>query len=185
MHRIVVLGLMAFNSLAYAECGPTVPSAGAPAETRQFEFLVGKHDVTLHAWTDSGWTPPRPVNARWNGWYGLEGRAIYDEWNDPQPGTGGLGVNVRMYDPEEGVWKMMWVSTAGHQVQDLRAQVKDGVLTMWQVYPERPGWKAEFEVLDDNRWARVSYQLNGDGQWQPQFRLVATRTACGVSEVSE
>ena len=103
---------------------------------------------------------------------------IQDEWIDPDPSTGGLGVNVRIYDPEENVWKMMWVSTSGRQVQDLRAQMQEGGLTMWQVYPERPGWKAVFEVLDEKRWARVSYQRNEQGTWQPQFRLEATRQPC-------
>ena len=90
----------------------------------------------------------------------------------------GLGVNVRMYDDAEAVWKMMWISTSGMQVQDLRAEIRDGVLTMWQVYPERPGWKAEFEVIGDDQWARVSYQQEEAGAWQPRFRLVATRLSC-------
>jgi hypothetical protein len=168
-------GLLAAQTSA---CDVGEASASAPAETQQFAFLLGDHEVTLHAWTGSDWTPPRPVNARWRGWYGLSGSAIYDEWEDPDPERGGLGVNVRIYDDAEAVWKMMWVSTSGMQVQDLRAEIRDGVLTMWQVYPERPGWKAEFEVIDDDQWARVSYQQDETGAWQPQFRLVATRGPC-------
>jgi hypothetical protein len=154
----------------------------SPPEARQFDFLVGEHDVTLHAWTGAGWTPPRSVNARWNGRYALEGRAIYDEWIDPDTtsATGPVhGVNVRVYDPDERSWTMMWIATPARQVQDLRAEMRDGVLTMWQVHPERPGWKAEFEVLDGERWARVSYtRQDATGDWVPQFRLVATRRPC-------
>jgi hypothetical protein len=73
---------------------------------------------------------------------------------------------------------MMWISTAGRQVQDLRAETIAGELTMWQVYPERPGWKAVFERIDADRWARVSYQQDEQGAWQPQFRLEATRQPC-------
>ena len=176
-----LVGLLACPGMLAAQestCDVGSLSDSAPAETQQFSFLLGDHEVTLHAWTGSGWTPPRPVNARWRGWYGLSGTAIYDEWEDPDPNTGGLGVNVRMYDDAEGVWKMMWIATTGLQVQDLRAEVRDGVLTMWQVYPERPGWKAEFEILGDDQWARVSYQQDEAGDWQPQFRLVATRQPC-------
>jgi hypothetical protein len=150
----------------------------APSETSQFAFMIGDHEVTLHAWTGQDWTPPRPVNARWHGWYGLEGMAIYDEWIDPEPSGGGRGVNVRLYDPDEAIWKMMWISTNGKRVQDLRAQMVDGRLTMWQVYPERRGWKAVFEQIDENRWARVSYLQDESGEWRPQYRLEATRRAC-------
>ena len=168
-----------FAAKAFATtCDAGTLHPDAPEETQQFAFLVGNHDVTLHAWTGNGWTPPRPINAQWRGWYGLDGMAIYDEWIDPQPDTGGLGTNVRLYDAEEGVWKMMWISTAGHQVQDLRAEIRAGELTMWQVYPARPGWKAVFELIDEDRWARVSYQQDEQDDWQPQFRLEATRQPC-------
>ena len=86
-----------------------------------------------------------------------------------------------MYDPDSGVWKMMWIATPARQVQDLRAEVRNGRLTMWQVYPPREGWKAEFEILDACRWARVSYLQEADGSWTPQFRLAATRRECSSS----
>ena len=169
-----------YSTLVYADTGCEAGSLhpDAPAATRQFEFLLGNHDVTLHAWTGSGWTPPRPTNAHWRGWYGQDGMVIYDEWIDPDPNSGGRGTNVRLFDPVAGVWKMMWVSTAGYQVQDLRAEVREGALTMWQAYPERPGWKAVFEQIDERRWARTSYQQDEAGTWQPQFRLEATRQPC-------
>lgn len=174
------LSLLLSASIHAADgCNPGALHPDAPPQTRQFDFLIGVHDVTLHAWTGSGWTPARPVNARWQGWYGLEGMAIYDEWVDPASGTANQGVNVRLFDPEASLWKMMWISTAGRQVQDLRAAVREGKLTMWQVYPERPGWKAEFEEIDADRWARVAYQQDDEGTWQPQFRLEATRQPCG------
>lgn len=159
-------------------CNDVQPAADAPQETAQFHFMVGQHEVALHAWTGQAWTPPRPQGARWNGWYGLAGLAVYDEWIDPDPVRGGLGVNVRTYDAESAEWKMMWVSTTNMQVQDLRAKLIDGVLTMWQVYPERPGWKAEFEPLDEHRWQRVDYNKDDQGQWQPGFKLVASRIGC-------
>ena len=148
---------------------------GEDAST-QFDFLIGDHDVTLHAWAGTGWTPPRPVNARWRGWRGLDEQAIYDEWQDPQSG---VGVNVRMYDPDAGLWKMMWISTTDRQPQDLRAELRGERLVMWQLYPPRPGWKAEFETIDACRWARVSYTESEPDSWQPQFRLVASKRDCG------
>ncbi len=73
----------------------------------------------------------------------------------------------------------MWISLPERQVQDLRAEVQGGTLTLWQVYPERPGWKAEFEIVDADHWARVSYVTDRDSdQWTPQYRLAATRVPC-------
>ena len=170
--------LLCTTAQASDACRTGTVHADAPPETAQFAFMVGDHEVTLHAWNGESWTPPRPLNARWHGWYGLDGMAIYDEWIDPDPNSGGRGVNVRLYDPEEAAWKMMWISTAGRQVQELRAEMRDGLLTMWQIHPERPGWKAVFEQLSEEKWARVSYQQDETGDWLPQFRLEATRRPC-------
>jgi len=174
----MILLCVPLPSWSATSCDFGRPHTNAPTETEQFDFLVGRHEITLHAWTPTGWTPPRPTNAQWNGWYGLQGRAIYDEWIDPDSTQGGLGVNVRIYDPQQQIWKMMWVATSSLQVQDLLAKMIDGKLTMWQVYPPRDGWKAEFNQLGNKRWERISYQQDADGAWQPQFRLVATREPC-------
>ncbi len=36
----------------------------------------------------------------------------------------------------------------------------------------------KFEVLDEQRWARLSYQQDEHGSWRPQFRLEAKRLPC-------
>lgn len=182
LSALVLVAAPLHSQAASRSCDVGEVHPDAPEETRQFDFLIGRHEMSLHAWTGNGWSPPRPVGARWNGWYGLDGRAIYDEWFDPDT-TGGRepvnGVNVRVFDPAENLWKMMWIAEPALQVQDLRAEMRDGTLTMWQVYPERPNWKAEFEILDEDRWARVAYVRDDETEeWTPQFRLVATRVPC-------
>jgi hypothetical protein len=163
-------------------CAYGAPHPNAPPEISQFDFLVGDYSITLHAWNGDDWSPPQPgVTARWNGRYGLDGMAIIDEWFHPDPAQdadASRGVNVRMYDPEAEEWDMMWVATGAHQVQDLRAKVKDGVLTMWQVYPERPDFRADFEVTDADHWARIGFTKNDEGDWVKQFKLAATRIPC-------
>jgi hypothetical protein len=92
------------------------------------------------------YTAARPTITAWQNSAPESGIQVHDEWFDPgAPGGAGpvRGVNVRMYDPDDGVWKMMWIASPTRQVQDLRAEVREGVLTMWQLYPERPGWKAD------------------------------------------
>jgi hypothetical protein len=83
-----------------------------------------------------------------------------------------------MYDPEAEEWDMMWIATGGRQVQDLRAKLIDGVLTMWQVYPERADFKATFHVEDESRWSRITYAKDEAGEWLKTFKLSATRIPC-------
>lgn len=163
-------------------CDDGAPHPDAPDELSQFAFLVGDYQIHLHAWQGEDWSPPQPgVTARWNGWYGLGGMAIYDEWYHPDPAQlpdAPRGVNVRMYDPEDEEWDMMWIATGAHQVQELRAKMQDGELWMWQVSPERPDFKAQFVIEDADHWARIAYKQDEDGNWVKQFKLAATRIPC-------
>ncbi|WP_370179960.1 hypothetical protein [Alteriqipengyuania sp.] len=188
--RTTLLALLAIASPVAAQeadiappgCDYGSPHPDAPEELAQFDFLIGDYAITAHAWRNGAWTPPRPGPApRWNGRYILGGMAIADEWYDPDPGLdpdGGRGVNIRMWDPEDGEWDMMWIATGGRQVQDLRAGMVDGKLTMRQVYPERANFRATFERLGPDSWQRITYAKDEAGEWQPTFKLVATRIPC-------
>ncbi|MEQ8861149.1 MAG: hypothetical protein RIC56_21085 [Pseudomonadales bacterium] len=180
----VAAGARAFavEPTAPVVCDFGAPDPAAPVELNQFGFLIGNYRIHLHAWQGDGWSPPSPgVTARWNGRYGLRGMAIYDEWFNPDPAQdpgGNRGVNVRLYDPQEQLWKMMWIATSGKVVQDLRARMEDGTLTMWQVAPERPDFKAVFNIHDADHWDRVSFTHDASGDWVPQYKLAATRIPC-------
>ena len=173
-------------TIAPPSCDYGAPHPDAPLELAQFDFLIGDFSITAHAYANGAWTPPRPGPApRWNGRYVLSGMAIEDEWFDPDPGldpNSARGINIRLWDGEAGEWDMMWVHTSGRQVQDLRAKVIDGRLTMWQVYPERADFKAEFERLGPDSWQRVQYAPDEEGEWRPTFKLVATRIPCEASD---
>jgi len=84
-----------------------------------------------------------------------------------------------MYDAEAKEWRMMWIATGGLQVQELHAEMRNGKVTMWQVYPERPNFLADFTVEDADHWHRTTYAPDDGGEWQPQFKLAATRIPCG------
>lgn len=172
----------ALETAPLANCDYGSAHPDAPEEFAQFSFLIGNYDITSHAMTPQGWSPPRPgPHARWRGHYSLDGMTITDEWYDPNPDVdpnAPRGVNVRLYDADEGVWKMMWISTVGKQVQDLRAEMRDGKLTMWNVYPADIKSLAEFTVEDADHWYRTSYVNDPDSGWVPQFRLRATRIPC-------
>ena len=195
--RGLTIGLLAFGlsqPLAAAQpaaeapermapiCDYGAPHPDAPAELSQFDFLIGDFEITSHIMTPNGWSPPRPgPRARWNGWYSMGGMMITDEWYDPDPGLqpdAPRGVNVRLYDAASEEWKMMWVATGAARVQDLRAKIVDGKLTMWQVYPTQIDLVADFTREDDDHWHRISYVKDADDNWVPQFKLRASRIPC-------
>lgn len=169
-------------TLAPPRCEYGSPHPDAPEELSQFDFLIGDFTITAHAWRGDRWSPPRPgVPARWNGYYGLGGRTIVDDWYDRDPGmqpdtTG--GTNIRLWDAEDGEWDMMWIHTNSKQVQDLRAKLIDGKLTMWRIYPSDREMNAYFERTGPNSWHRISLTKNEAGEWVPQFKLAATRIPC-------
>ena len=51
----------------------------------------------------------------------------------------------------------------------------DGACEVGAVSPSAP---LEFEVINEREWARVSFQADETGVWQPVFRLHATREPC-------
>ena len=164
-------------SCDYGEANPL-----APPELAQFDFLIGDFTISAHAWQNGAWSPPRPgIPARWNGRYGLGGFSIVDDWygRDPgmQPDTP-RGTNLRIWDAEAGEWDMAWIHSGTNQVQDLRAKMEDGKLTMWNVYPESIKSRAYFERTGPDSWHRISLIPDGEGGWSPQFKLAATRIPC-------
>lgn len=163
-------------------CEHGEPHPNAPEELSQFEFLIGDFEITSHVMTPAGWSPPRPgPRARWNGFYSMAGMMITDEWYDPDPGANPdapRGVNVRMFDEASNEWKMMWVATGAARVLDLRAKANDDKVRMWQVYPTQIDLVADFFVEDEDHWHRISYVQDDAGEWQPQFKLRATRLTC-------
>ena len=168
--------------LAPPSCDYGTPHPNAPKELAQFDFLIGDYTITPYKWVDGEWLTSAEVPpARWNGRFILGGMAIEDEWYDIDPGLNpevGRGVNVRMWDAEDGEWDMMWVHSRSRQVQDLRAKVIDETLTMWQLTPERPGFRAIFERVGPDSWYRIAYQTNEAGEEEPTYKLLATRIPC-------
>ncbi len=165
-------------------CVPGEPHPDAPPELRQFHFLIGQFDVLGSRWTDEGWSQPGPP-AYWEGEYILGGFAIADYYYRQPPELGGTerGVNVRMYDPESGIWTMSWATTRNpRSVLLLEAEERDGLMWMYQMDdPETrfSGRKVSFHVVDEDTWYRVDEFTDDEGvTWIKTLRLSATRRSC-------
>jgi len=163
------------------------PAEGMPEEFSQFEFIIGDFDIQFRNWdAEAGeWGEPQPYFAQWNGRYGLSGRAIIDEWYAPGFGyreQSGAGINIRIWDVEEGIWKTAWHNTATNTVLDLRQQVlEDGRLHLWQVYPEAAERNIWFETYEDGEWSRIDQSRDEEtGEWVNSVMLYATPAACAA-----
>ncbi len=181
MLNTLVAGLAALMAAGW-EIGTRSPAA--PAQLEEFEFLIGCFRIDAQRYhadrNDFGPT----VQTYWNGRWALEGWAVYDEWFNVQipgqPTDLGRGANLRMVNPETGIWTMVWVHTNNAPGQDLRAQMRDGDMVMWQVHPRRDNdWKAVFDIVDDNHWVRTEYvREHATDEWRPTGRLNATQVSC-------
>ena len=178
---IISLLMICCPTIAQPSCELGKPAEGMPEEFSQFAFIVGDFDVNYRRMTHEGWSEP-VGRARWNGRYALDGRAIIDWWYEGRTEEeGAAGINVRLYDPKEKVWKTAWHYTANHEVRELRQKIweEDGRLHLWQVYPEAPERNVYFEIYEGGRWARID-QLkdSATGEWSPAVMLEAIPAKC-------
>ncbi len=165
------------GAYAQASCELGKPAEGMPPEFDQFKFIIGDFDINVRKMTEDGWSDPIG-KARWNGRYSLGGQAIMDWWHGS---GGGGGVNLRMYDPKLGEWRTAWQATGNFETRDLRQKIwpEDGLLHLWQVYPEAPERNLYFETYNDGRWARIDQRKDPEtGEWKPVFMLEAVPAAC-------
>ncbi len=172
------------GALAQGTCDFGAAHPDAPPEIQQFEFLIGNYRIEARVWQDDAFSQGH-IEAAWNGWWGLNGWAVIDEWFGPQTSPDvppNLGVNVRIYDSENERWNMVWQQTANTNSRVLQAeQGEDGVLRMWQVYPEPTSERfIYFEIYDDAHWARIQGVVQEDGTHLPQYRLDAFEVPCEV-----
>ncbi len=168
-------------AFATEACDFGTPNPDAPTEIHQFDFLIGNYRIEARQWTGEEFSAGY-LEAAWNGYWGIDGNAVIDEWFGPEvapdaPRT--LGVNVRYYNEEIGRWSMVWQATNGAASHLEAEQGDDGVLRMWQVYPEPTSERfIYFEVYDDAHWARIDGQVLEDGTRVPQFKFDAYEVPC-------
>lgn len=95
-----------------------------PADMDIYAPFLGDWKITGTEYLEKD--KPRPVTMEVNFARALEGRAIQDIWSWPidasQPATGsnrGSGTTLRVYDPDERLWRVTWIDP----VKRARAQL--------------------------------------------------------------
>ena len=81
----------------------------APAELAQFDFMIGKFDCVDEIRQADGSRLRFP--AIWGAHYFLNGFAVQDEYWSPRFSTS----NIRVFDPDEGVWVITFFRMPGYQ----------------------------------------------------------------------
>lgn len=81
----------------------------APAELAQFDFMIGEFDCIDETRQPNG--SMRRFKAIWNAHFFLNGFGVQDEYWSPGFSTS----NIRIFDPEEGVWVITFFKMPGYQ----------------------------------------------------------------------
>jgi len=143
----------------------------APVELEQFGRLGGMWGCAISNLQADGTWKLRRGMARWSFRYALGGYAVSDVW-EPEPDPdypGSVGMNLRVYDPDSGTWRIAWATVDEARFDLFEARYDNGDIIMWgqrpdhrvrvtffHVMEQRFDWKYEFSALDDGSlWTEV------------------------------
>jgi hypothetical protein len=140
----------------------------------QFGRYVGdwKIDDEVRAKDGSGWSEGK--GARWIFECVGNGLAVQDYW---MPNGGGLGTNLRSYNPDTGDWEIVWTASTLNGFLHIRAKQNDaGNIVMEIVSPEQdPPRRIIFFEPDENGWNWVQqWSFDGGASWTDVYRIKAT-----------
>lgn len=178
---VLVLSAIAAGASGIAT---TRPNPEAPEEIRQFGQLVGSwHCKGSERQQDGSWKET-PGVAIWDWYYVLDGYAVQDVWRpDTEANPDATqGTNLRTFDPETGMWDIVWTKQDVPQIERFRAGFRDGEIHMFAERPAGPSYPRHllhvtFHNIGDDRFD-WRYETSGltDGQnWRAVARLSCRR----------
>ncbi len=144
--------------------------------TQQFGRYIGDWHMTSQTlsredgvtWIDGG-------KARWKFTCVGNGLAVQDFW---MPESGGVGTNLRMYDPQTESWDVAWTSTGTPGMSEITAkQNADGNIIMTYVSPvPNPLRRIIFFTPTDTGWDwHMAMSQDGGENWITVVKMQATR----------
>ena len=147
----------------------------APAETAQFDFVVGDWDAVI-TWTPPN-KPPVTYKAKWHNHWIIDGYALMQEWRGPYL----TGTEIRYFDAEQKKWLGQNLYVDGKWTA-VTAEFSGGEMIVNN--PEvNKGPKGEFisrEVYfgigPDNWQMKSEHSFDGGVTWGPgRYSMVSTR----------
>jgi hypothetical protein len=171
----------ASTSLSSVLMGDTEGCLKGPVE--QFGRYVG--DWTMQDWSLSkqdGKTWIEGKGARWNFTCVGNGIAVQDFW---MPNGGGVGTNLRIYDPKSEQWQIAWTATGAPGFSHIRAREdENGNIIMHYVSPEQnPPRRITFYKPTSEGWNwLLEMQFpkksgeEGETNWVGVYKMSATQS---------
>ena len=157
------------------------PNPNAPAELRQFAFLVGDWEARAYRIDEAG----KEVEfgyADWRVGYILDGYAIQDAWiyRDLAAGTEEYGTMFRTFNPEAGEWRMVEQRHTDLEFVQMTAKQVGETMEMYGVmeFPQgKINFRRVFYNIEQDRFEwRTDFSRDGGKTWQEgAFYLRATR----------
>lgn len=186
--QLLCCGALLAGLSAFAGETPLVSgaSADAPDGLQQYGQFVGTWRCTP-AFIDANgeWQTP-PTRPTWVWHWVLNGTAVQDVWMpdpDTAPQAAVMGTNLRVYDPEEDRWDMVWTTETLAGFQRFTARMENDEIVMHGAIPagQRPAHDARitFHDIQAERFEwKYEASAPGDGEnWQTFSTLSCERTA--------
>lgn len=190
MKRISLV-LLSVASLLPAQAGAPAavfsetPSPDAPeALSKQFGRFVGSWICKASSPQQDGSWKDNPGEPSWTWFYTLGGLAIQDVWlpAPDSPASATPGTNLRIYDPEQDAWNVVWTTTGQKAFDNFTARWVDDRIVMNGERPARGGRQAHlaritFHAIEDHSFLwKYEFSPPGDGEnWTEVARLACRR----------
>lgn len=155
----------------------------APEVAAQYGRLLGTWKCKSAQRQPDGTFKEGADEATWTWFYTLDGRAIQDLWQGPPSKGGGVGTNIRVWDPAAKVWNIAWAATSQPDISRFTARAADnGDIVMTGEQPARkpfPAHQARVTFHDIEAasflWRYEAGAPGGGGPWQEFSRLSCRR----------
>ncbi|MEP5611308.1 MAG: hypothetical protein ABJP45_03630 [Cyclobacteriaceae bacterium] len=177
-HKFSVVLLTAI--LPFCNIAQVLPNR--PIETSQLEPLIGTWITERESLSRNGEWIKSDTKGIWNFEWGLKGHAIIDTYellHKDQFGKDSVdfsGINVRIFDPKEAIWKVTWVENVGRNFAHFTAKVVDGRIEMEGVNPAGRDVKVFFyEVKKDSFLWRLEWSFDDGKSWVAISRMKCSR----------